>query len=271
MGAHIYQTSQNASKKGLNWSIFFIPGSFIGYQHLGDLLIRVLSWSLFNERGAGELSAGNTRICSRANKNNSRKRGEDTAWGRGWGQPGGSLVSWTALRVRFFPHDLVMDGILNDLACQVFSSWPRHGWDLPQWLPAPGYAGERAQGSCRLVWSKLIIWRIVLLIDKWIFFFQEIDFIIVLKLPPLSGGASHKEPACIGRQETWDLSLIPGLGRSLGGGHGNPLQVFLSGESHGQRSLAGYSPQGHKESSTTEVTTDITHTSSSNENREKIL
>ena len=30
--------------------------------------------------------------------------------------------------------------------------------------------------------------------------------------------------------------------------------VFLPGESHGQRSLAGYSSQGHKESDTTEVT-----------------
>ena len=28
--------------------------------------------------------------------------------------------------------------------------------------------------------------------------------------------------------------------------------VFLPGESHGQRSLAGYSPQGHKESDMTE-------------------
>ena len=30
--------------------------------------------------------------------------------------------------------------------------------------------------------------------------------------------------------------------------------VFLSGESHGQRSLAGYSPQGHKELDMTELT-----------------
>ena len=30
--------------------------------------------------------------------------------------------------------------------------------------------------------------------------------------------------------------------------------IFLPGESHGQRSLAGYSPWGHKESDTTEVT-----------------
>ena len=30
--------------------------------------------------------------------------------------------------------------------------------------------------------------------------------------------------------------------------------VFLPGEFHGQRSLVGYSPWGHKESGTTEVT-----------------
>ena len=30
--------------------------------------------------------------------------------------------------------------------------------------------------------------------------------------------------------------------------------VFLSGESHGHRILVGYSPRGHKESDTTEVT-----------------
>ena len=34
-------------------------------------------------------------------------------------------------------------------------------------------------------------------------------------------------------------------------GNGNPLQLFLPGESHGQRSLAGYSPWGCKESNKT--------------------
>ena len=33
-----------------------------------------------------------------------------------------------------------------------------------------------------------------------------------------------------------------------------PTPVFLPGESHGQRSLVGYSPKGHKESDTTEET-----------------
>ena len=46
------------------------------------------------------------------------------------------------------------------------------------------------------------------------------------------------------------MGLIPGLGRSPGEGNGNP--VFLPGESHGQRSLVGYNPQGCKEVDTTE-------------------
>ena len=33
-----------------------------------------------------------------------------------------------------------------------------------------------------------------------------------------------------------------------------PIPVFLPGESHGHRSLAGYSPRGCKESDTTEAT-----------------
>ena len=51
-----------------------------------------------------------------------------------------------------------------------------------------------------------------------------------------------------------DRSSIPGWVRSTGGGHGNPSPVLLFGESHGQRSLAGYSPEGHKELDTPEAT-----------------
>ena len=49
-----------------------------------------------------------------------------------------------------------------------------------------------------------------------------------------------------------DTGPIPGSGRSPGEGHGNP-PVFLPGGSHGQRSLAGYSPQGFKDSDMTEA------------------
>ena len=50
-----------------------------------------------------------------------------------------------------------------------------------------------------------------------------------------------------------DVGSIPGWGRSHGEGHGNPLQVFLPGESHGQSSQAGYSPWGHKGLDTSEA------------------
>ena len=41
------------------------------------------------------------------------------------------------------------------------------------------------------------------------------------------------------------MGSIPGLGRSPGEENGN-TPAFLSGKSHGQGSLAGYSPWGHK-------------------------
>ena len=57
-----------------------------------------------------------------------------------------------------------------------------------------------------------------------------------------------KESAC----SAGDLSLIPGLGRSLGGRQCNPLQYSCLENAHGQKSLAGCSPWGCKESDTTE-------------------
>ena len=62
------------------------------------------------------------------------------------------------------------------------------------------------------------------------------------------GGSDGKESAC----NAGVLGSIPGLGKSPGGAHGNPLPVFLPGESHGERSLVGYSPRGRKELDTTE-------------------
>ena len=52
-----------------------------------------------------------------------------------------------------------------------------------------------------------------------------------------------------------DPVSIPGWGRSPGEWNGLPIPVFLPGKSHGQRSLAGYSPWGHKKSDMTEQLT----------------
>ena len=66
------------------------------------------------------------------------------------------------------------------------------------------------------------------------------------------GGSDSKESAC----NVGCLGLIPGMGRFPGKGNGYPppwrrewlpMPVFLSGEFREQRSLAGYSSQGHKE------------------------
>ena len=51
-----------------------------------------------------------------------------------------------------------------------------------------------------------------------------------------------------------DVGLISGLGRSPGGEHGNSLQCSCLENPPEQRSLAGYSPWGHKEPGTTEAT-----------------
>ena len=60
-----------------------------------------------------------------------------------------------------------------------------------------------------------------------------------------------KESAC----NAGDLGSVPGSGSSLRKGNGNQLiPVFLHGEYHGQRSLVGYSPWGHKELDMTEAT-----------------
>ena len=63
-----------------------------------------------------------------------------------------------------------------------------------------------------------------------------------------SGSVVKNPPASAG--DAGDTGSSPGTGRSPGNGHGNPLQY--SSESHGQRSLVGYSPWGHKESDMTE-------------------
>ena len=63
---------------------------------------------------------------------------------------------------------------------------------------------------------------------------------LVVKNPPANAG------------DLRDAGLIPGQEDPLEEGMANPLQY--SGESHGQRSLVGYNPWGHKESDMTEAT-----------------
>ena len=60
--------------------------------------------------------------------------------------------------------------------------------------------------------------------------------VLVVKNPPANAG------------DIRDTGSIPGSGRSAGGGHGNPFQ-----ENPMERSLVGYSAEGHKDLYTTEA------------------
>ena len=65
---------------------------------------------------------------------------------------------------------------------------------------------------------------------------------LVVKNPPANAGDVGVEGS------------IPGLGRSPGGRHGNPLQCSCLENPHEQRSLVGYSSQGLKELDLNEAT-----------------
>ena len=56
------------------------------------------------------------------------------------------------------------------------------------------------------------------------------------------GGSDGKEFA----YNEGDLDSISGLGKIPWMRSWRPIPVFLPGESHGQKRLAGYSPEGHK-------------------------
>ena len=57
------------------------------------------------------------------------------------------------------------------------------------------------------------------------------------------GGLDGKESAC----NSGDPGSISGLGRFPWRREWQPIPAFLPGESHGQRSLVGYSRWGHKD------------------------
>ena len=73
------------------------------------------------------------------------------------------------------------------------------------------------------------------------------QMLIVVKNPPANAG------------DVGDGHLIPGLGRSPGGGHGNPPQYSCLRNTHGQGSLVGYSPWGRKESDMAEQLSTAQH------------
>ena len=76
----------------------------------------------------------------------------------------------------------------------------------------------------------------------------ELLYVYPIDVLDFSAGSDGKASDC----NAVDPGSIPRLGRSPGEGNGNPLQYSCLEKSHGQRSLASYSPWGHKELDMTE-------------------
>ena len=67
---------------------------------------------------------------------------------------------------------------------------------------------------------------------------ERLSFLLHSAYWDFPGSSGGKESTC----SVGYLGLIPGLGRSPGGGRGNPLQYSCLETPHGQ-SLAGYRPR----------------------------
>ena len=83
--------------------------------------------------------------------------------------------------------------------------------------------------------------------------YKLMSWIVLLPLTGFPGGASGEEPACQYKRRQ-RCGFYPWVRKILWRRAWQPPPVFLPGESHGQRSLANCSPQGHKELDMTEVT-----------------
>ena len=93
-----------------------------------------------------------------------------------------------------------------------------------------------------------------LVIDDCSYFIQKFrgSYLSAISLfQGLIDGSGGKESIC-NAGDARHAGSLPMSGRSPWRRKWKPTPVFLLGKSHGQRSLAGYSPWGHKESDTTE-------------------
>ena len=100
--------------------------------------------------------------------------------------------------------------------------------DLGTWFLTSAFTIKLIQALFRILWILFI-----LLGDAHMHVHFTCSFVMT----------HDEESAC----DAGDLGLISGLGRSPGEGNGNPLQYSWWENPHGQRSLEGYSPWGHKE------------------------
>ena len=132
------------------------------------------------------------------------------------------------------------------------STWPP--WSLPPAnLPQPRAGGRNCRSGLVLVWTGCFLECTFLLEEQWKqgrhpLYHQLSHWWAPLWDQGFPGDSASKESACQSRRcgfHPW-VGKIPRRRKWL------PTPVFLSGESHVQRSLAGYTVHGVAQSDTTE-------------------
>ena len=117
--------------------------------------------------------------------------------------------------------------------------WSVRG-QVPFWALRLHYWWERLVLCPHGIYDLLVGGGVTQCTNKWKEILNVISVMFNIKYG-FPDGSDGKECAC----NAGDLGSMLGSGRPSGEGNGNPLW-FLPGESHGQRSLAGYSPWGRK-------------------------
>ena len=148
---------------------------------------------------------------------------------RGWDAGASAAAVWPTGQ-RFYPRSLVLTHFHDTgLLLSAFHRWGSRG----SW---------RWTGTQSLIWLQISTCTSVLLklplFANLLCSFSHIAHTLwgfpggsaVKKLPPRAG----------------DTGSIPGSGKIPWRRKWHPTPVFFPGKSHGQRSLAGYSPWGHK-------------------------
>ena len=135
----------------------------------------------------------------------------------------------------------------NFLVAQVVKNLPANAGDLRYKVSILGLGrfpgvgnGNPLHYSClensmdRGAW-----WAMVHRVTKSWTWLSDFHFPLFKEKMGFQGGSGDKEPTCQSRRQK-RCGSIPGLGGTLGGGRGNPLQYSCLENSHRQRSPADY-------------------------------
>ena len=157
------------------------------------------------------------------------------------------------------------------VAGRFFTIWVTRRLCLTIWTPLISFLRKHMLWAVNKLWADQLgrrkcdeqIWKFSKsksprLKVRYPMILEKSFYLYWLQFPPLlnkgfSGGASAKESACQYRRRK-RCGFDPSVGKILWSRKWQPTPVFLPGKFHGQKSLAGYSPWGHKESDTPEHT-----------------